>query len=63
MENDHIYIYIYIYNIYIYRKFLNFVPPGALKMHSLAVLVLRFFCKTFSELCKLNNETLFSVNV
>ena len=33
------------------------------KMHSLAVPVLRFLCKTFSKLHKLNNETLFSVDV
>ena len=44
-------------------KFLNFVPPDALKMHSLAVPVLRFLCKTFSKLRKLNNETLFSMDV
>ena len=44
-----------------WRKFLNLVPPDALKMHSLAVHVLRFLCKTFSKLCKLNKETLFSV--
>ena len=44
-------------------KFLNLVPPDALKMHSLAVPVLRFFCKTFSKLRKLNIETLFSVDV
>ena len=44
-------------------KFLNLVPPDALKMHSLAVPVLRFLCKTFSKLSKLNNETLFSVDV
>ena len=44
-------------------KFLNLVPPDALKMHSLAVPVLRFLCKTFSKLRKLNNEALFSVNV
>ena len=46
-----------------WRKFLNLVPPDALKMHSLAVPVLRFLCKTFSKLRKLNNETLFSVGV
>ena len=45
-----------------WRKFLNFVPPDALKMYSLAVPVLRFLCKTFSKLRKLNNETLFSVD-
>ena len=45
------------------QKFLNLVPPDALKMHSLAVPVLRFLCKTFSKLRKLNNETLFSVDV
>ena len=44
-------------------KFLNLVPPDALKMHSLAVRVLRFLCKTFSKLHKLNNETLFSMDV
>ena len=44
-------------------KFLNLVPPDALKMHSLAVPVLRFLCKTFSKLRKLNSETLFSVDV
>ena len=43
-------------------KFLNLVPPDALKMHSLAVPVLRFLCKAFSKLRKLNNETLFSVD-
>ena len=31
-------------------KFLNLVPPDALKMHSLAVPVLRFLCETFSKL-------------
>ena len=46
-----------------WRKFLNLVPPDALKMHSLAVPVLRFLCKTFSKLRKLNNETLFSMDV
>ena len=46
-----------------WQKFLNLVPPDALKMHSLAVPVLRFLCKTFSKLRKLNNETLFSVDV
>ena len=46
-----------------WQKFLNLVPPDALKMHSLAVPVLRFLCKTFSKLHKLNNETLFSVDV
>ena len=46
-----------------WQKFLNLVPPGALKMHSLAVPVLRFLCKTFSKLQKLNNETLFSMDV
>ena len=46
-----------------WRKFLNLVPPDTLKMHSLAVPVLRFVCKTFSKLRKLNNETLFSVDV
>ena len=30
-------------------KFLNLVPPDALEMHSLAVPVLRFLCKTFSK--------------
>ena len=46
-----------------WQKFLNLVPPDALKMHSLAVPVLRFLCKTFSKLRKLNNKTLFSVDV
>ena len=46
-----------------WQKFLNLVPPDALKMHSLAVPVLRFLCKTFSKLHKLNNETLLSVDV
>ena len=46
-----------------WQKFLNLVPPDALKMHSLAVPVLRFLCKTFSKLHKLNNETLFSMDV
>ena len=46
-----------------WRKFLKLVSPDALKMHSLAVPVLRFLCKTFSKLRKLNNETLFSVDV
>ena len=46
-----------------WRKFLNLVLPDALKMHSLAVPVLRFLCKTFSKLRKLNNETLFSMDV
>ena len=46
-----------------WQKFLNLVPPDTLKMHSLAVAVLRFLCKTFSKLHKLNNETLFSVDV
>ena len=46
-----------------WQGFLNLVPPDALKMHSLAVHVLRFLSKTFSKLRKLNNETLFSVNV
>ena len=46
-----------------WQKFLNLVPPDALKMHSLSVPVLRFLCKTFSKLLKLNNETLFSVDV
>ena len=48
---------------YGWQKFLNLVPPDALKMHSLAVPVLRFLCETFSKLRKLNNETLFSVDV
>ena len=39
------------------------MPPDALKMHSLAVPVLRFLCKTFSKLRELNKETLFSVDV
>ena len=43
-------------------KFLNLVTPDALKMHSLAVPVLRFLFKTFSKLRKLNYETLFSVD-
>ena len=46
-----------------WQKFLNLVPPDALKMHSLTMPVLRFLCKTFSKLGKLNNETLFSVDV
>ena len=46
-----------------WRKLLNLVAPDALKMHSLAMPVLRFLCKTFSKLRKLNNETLFSVDV
>ena len=46
-----------------WRRFLNLVPPDALKMHSLAMPVLRFLCKTFSKLSKLNNETLFPVDV
>ena len=46
-----------------WQTFLNLVPPDALKMHSLAVPVLRFLCKTFSKLRKLNNETLFSMDV
>ena len=45
------------------RKFLNLVPPDALKMHFLAVPVLRFLCKAISKLRKLNNETLFSMDV
>ena len=32
-----------------WQKFLNLVPPDALKMHSLAVPALRFPCKTFSK--------------
>ena len=43
--------------------FLNLVPPDALKMHSLVMPVLRFLCETFSKLRKLNNKTLFSVDV
>ena len=35
------------------EKFSKFVPPDTLQMHSLALLVLRFFCKTFSKLLKL----------
>ena len=31
-------------------KFSKLVPPDALKMHSLGLPVLRFFCKTFSKL-------------
>ena len=38
-------------------KFLNLVPPDALKMQSLAVPVLRFLGKAFSKLRILNNET------
>ena len=34
-------------------KFSKFVPPNALKMHSLALSVLRFLCKPFSKLLKL----------
>ena len=34
------------------EHFLKFVPPDALKMHSLALSVLRFLCKTFSKLLK-----------
>ena len=45
------------------RKFLNLVPSDALKMHSLAEPVLRFLCKAFSKLRKLNKETLFCVDV
>ena len=30
-----------------WRKFLSLVPLDALKMHSLAVPVLKFLCKTF----------------
>ena len=33
-------------------KFSKFVPPNALKMHSLALSVNRFFCKIFSKLLK-----------
>ena len=44
-------------------KFLNLKSPDALKMHSLAMPVLRFFWKTFSKLHKSNNETLFSMDV
>ena len=44
-------------------KFLNLVPPDALKMHFLAMPVLRFLWKTFSKLRKLNNETLFFMHV
>ena len=43
---------------HVWRKFLNLVPPDALKMHSLPVPVLRFHFKTFSKLRNLNNETL-----
>ena len=46
-----------------WQKFLNLVPPDALKMHALFVPVLRFPCKTFSKSLKLNNKTLFSVDV
>ena len=48
---------------HVWRKFLNLVPPDALKMHSLAMPVLRFLRKTFFKLCKLNNKTLFSMDV
>ena len=34
------------------EKFSKFVPPDALKMHSLVLSVLRFPCKTFSKLPK-----------
>ena len=33
-------------------KFLKFVPSDALKMHSLALYVLKFVCKAFSKLLK-----------
>ena len=51
------------FHYHVWRKFLNLVHPDALKMHSQAMPVLRFLCKTFSKLRKLNNETLFSVDV
>ena len=51
------------YPEFFWAEFLNLVPPDALKMHSLTVPVLRFLCETFSKLRKLNNETLFSVDV
>ena len=35
------------------EKFSKFVPSDTLKMHSLALSVLRFLCKTFSKLSKL----------
>ena len=35
------------------EKFSNSVPPDTLKMHSLALSVLRFLCKTFSLLLML----------
>ena len=34
------------------EKFSKCVPPDTLKMHSLALSVLRFLCKTFSKLLK-----------
>ena len=34
------------------EKFSKFVPPDVLKMHSPAVSVLKFLCKTFSKLLK-----------
>ena len=34
-------------------KFSKFVPPDTLKIHSLALSVLRFLCKAFSKLLKL----------
>ena len=33
-------------------KFLKFVPPDALKMHSQALCVFRFLCKAFPKLLK-----------
>ena len=47
---------------HVWQEFLNLVPPDALKMHSLAVPVLRFLYETFSKLRKWNNKTLFSVD-
>ena len=42
------------------EEFLNFVPPDTPKMHSLALSVLRFLCKTFSKLLKFTlQKTLF----
>ena len=34
------------------KKCQKFVPPNALKMHYLALFVLRFLCKIFSKLLK-----------
>ena len=42
------------------EKFSKFVPPNTLKMHSLALSVLRFLCKTFPKSLKLSlRKTLF----